>query len=68
MQKALDRLLEGRTAIIVAHRFTTLRNVHRILFLENGRIVEQGTREALMAAKGRFYQMSLRETEAEQNG
>jgi len=49
---ALDRLLAGRTGIIIAHRLATLRRVDTILVLEGGRIVEQGPREALMRDHG----------------
>ena len=49
---ALDRLLDGRTGIIIAHRLATLRRVDTILVLEGGRIVEQGPREALMRDHG----------------
>jgi ABC-type multidrug transport system fused ATPase/permease subunit len=59
VQRALDRLLEGRAAILISHRLSTLNNVDRILFLEEGRIAEQGTRDELMQVRGRFYQMAL---------
>lgn len=59
VQRALERLLEGRTGIIVTHRLYTLRNVDRILFLEDGAIVEEGTWDELMATQGRFYHMAL---------
>jgi ABC-type multidrug transport system fused ATPase/permease subunit len=55
VQRALDRLLEGRTGVIVTHRLSTLRNVDRILFLEAGVIVEEGNWDELMAAQGRFF-------------
>ena len=64
VQKALDRLLNGRAAIIVAHRLSTLSNVDRILFIENGVVVEQGTREDLMRRRGRFFEMAALQTEA----
>jgi ABC-type multidrug transport system fused ATPase/permease subunit len=70
VQRALERLLEGRTGIIVTHRLYTLRNVDRILFLEEGSIVEEGTWDELMAAHGRFYRMALlqKQERASDNG
>jgi ATP-binding cassette, subfamily B, multidrug efflux pump len=54
VQEALDRLLEGRTAIIIAHRLTTIRNVDRILVLKRGELVEEGNHEQLMQQNGLY--------------
>ena len=55
IDQAVRSLLRGRTAIVIAHRLTTVQRVDRILVLEEGRIVEQGPREALAAdPKSRF--------------
>ncbi len=54
IQKAMDKLMEGRTSFIIAHRLSTIRNADLILFLDHGDIVEQGTHEELLA-KGGFY-------------
>ncbi len=58
VQDALDRLMVGRTAIIVAHRLSTIRKADRILVMEKGRILEEGTHEALWK-KGGAYSKAL---------
>lgn len=55
VQEALDRLMEGRTSIIIAHRLATIREVDRIYVIENGRIVEQGTHDELHDVPGGAY-------------
>ena len=57
IQEALDAVIRGRTAIIVAHRLSTIRNADKIVVLDNGRILEQGTLEELLARKGKFYEL-----------
>uniref|UniRef100_A0A1I8APD0 ABC-type xenobiotic transporter n=1 Tax=Steinernema glaseri TaxID=37863 RepID=A0A1I8APD0_9BILA len=59
VQKALDQAQEGRTTIIVAHRLSTIRDVDQILVFKAGNIVESGTHEELMQAKGIFHQMTV---------
>ena len=54
IQKSLEKLLEGKTALIVAHRLSTIKNADRILVLHAGTIVEEGTHQALME-KGEYY-------------
>ncbi len=55
IQKAMDNLMEGRTSFVIAHRLSTIKNADRILVLDNGNIVEQGSHDELMA-KGGYYE------------
>src|SRR6185436_1653500 len=66
VQEALDRLMQGRTTVIVAHRLSTIKVAHRIAVLDSGRIVELGTHEDLMELNGlyaRLYSMQFRDPE-----
>lgn len=57
VQEALDRASEGRTTIVVSHRLSAIRNADRILFIEKGRIIEDGTHQQLLTLKGKYYDM-----------
>ena len=57
IQKGMEALLKGRTSFIVAHRLSTIRRADRILFIENGKLVEEGTHAALLRQRGHYYRL-----------
>lgn len=67
VQKAISHLIKGRTTFIVAHRLSTIRDADRIVVMENGKCVETGSYDELMAKKGKFYELkTLNDMNAEQ--
>lgn len=67
LQEGLNRLLEGRTAFIVAHRLSTIRNSNRIFFIGNRKIEEAGSHEELLEQKGRYYLLYQKQAELLKN-
>ena len=57
LQKGLDELLKGRTSFIIAHRLSTIKNSSRIMYIDNGSIVECGTHDELMSLRGHYYNL-----------
>ncbi len=57
VQKGMDKLMEGRTVFVIAHRLSTVKNSDVIMVLENGRIIERGNHEKLIEEKGKYYSL-----------
>lgn len=57
VQQGMDRLMQGRTTFVIAHRLSTIRNADCIMVMEQGRIIERGNHDELIAEKGRYYQL-----------
>lgn len=57
VQQGMDHLMEGRTVFVIAHRLSTVRNSNAIMVLENGRIIERGDHDDLIAEHGKYYQL-----------
>ena len=57
IQEAIDRLIQGKTTLMIAHRLSTLKRANRIIVVDNGKIIENGSPEELMALKGKYYKL-----------
>jgi subfamily B ATP-binding cassette protein MsbA len=67
IQEGLGHLMEGRTTFVIAHRLSTIRRAHRILVVEEGLIVEDGTHDQLIASRGRYHELYTRQHGLERN-
>jgi ABC-type multidrug transport system fused ATPase/permease subunit len=65
VQESIEKLMEGRTTIIVAHRLSTIRNVNRILVIDNGQIVEEGNHDSLLLKRGIYYKLYQKQLKAD---
>jgi ATP-binding cassette subfamily B protein len=59
IQKSLLRLMQGRTSFVIAHRLSTIRNADQVLVIDDGRIIERGTHDSLLAEKGFYYRLYM---------
>ena len=57
VQRGMDRLMEGRTVFVIAHRLSTVKGSKAIMVLDGGRIIERGSHEELIAKKGTYYSL-----------
>jgi ATP-binding cassette subfamily B protein len=57
VQKGMDKLMEGRTVFVIAHRLSTVRNSNAIMVLEHGKIIERGDHDDLIRQQGKYYQL-----------
>lgn len=57
IEQGMDKLMEGRTVFVIAHRLSTVRNSHAIMVLEHGEIIERGNHDQLIEQKGKYYQL-----------
>ena len=68
IQASMATLLAGRTTFVIAHRLSTIRRAHLILLMEDGKIIERGTHEELMAAQGLYHEMVMRQMTSHADG
>lgn len=57
VQEGMDAIMQGRTVFVIAHRLSTIKNADVIMVIDQGRIIERGSHDDLMAAKGKYYQL-----------
>jgi ATP-binding cassette subfamily B protein len=59
IQEAVLRLMAGRTAFVIAHRLSTIRQADQVLVIDNGRLIERGTHDSLLAQEGFYYNLYM---------
>ena len=64
--RALDTLLKGRTSFVIAHRLSTIRNADQVLVLVDGEIVERGKHDELLARRGAYYELYMKQVRREE--
>lgn len=68
IQRAIDEIIRGRTSVVIAHRLSTIRNADLILVVSDGKIIERGRHDDLIAARGAYYRLYTRQYEDEATG
>lgn len=63
IQEGMEKLMEGRTTFVIAHRLSTVRNSNAIMVMENGEIIERGDHDDLMKQRGRYYALNTGQIE-----
>ncbi|MCM0649548.1 ABC transporter ATP-binding protein/permease [Clostridium swellfunianum] len=63
LQKGLEQLLKGRTSFMIAHRLSTIKNASRIMFIDKGEIIEEGSHQELMRKRGEYYKLYISQFE-----
>lgn len=66
MQEALEKLMKGRTTLVIAHRLSTIKDADKIVVINKGRAVEQGTHKELLKKKGQYWQLVIRQMSDEE--
>ena len=66
IQKSIQEMLKGRTSIIIAHRLSTIKNCDRILVIQKGQLLEDGSHNVLMKKHGKYYDLYTKQLRAEQ--
>ncbi len=65
VQEAIENLMKGRTTIVIAHRLSTVKNVNKILVIQEGKIIEEGSHEELIENRGEYHALVKRQLHGE---